>query len=114
MEMRGNNKSKKKYIKIKLSRTLTSKTSVGSIKSEGKSNSSSIQTKKMRIKNIIVDPTEYIATTLFNNSHIYKNNISNQNKIFIKLFCLLDKIDNKNMIFKCFKYWKKKKKKIIQ
>ena len=89
---------------------MTSKTSIGSIKSEGKSNSSSIQTKKMRIKNIVVNPTEYITTTLFNNSQIYNNNISNKNKIFIKLFSLLDKIDNKNMIFKCFKYWKKNQK----
>ena len=109
MEIRGN-KSKKKHIKVKFSRALTSKTSIGSIKSEGKSNSSSIQTKKMRIKNIVVNPTEYITTTLFNNSQIYNNNISNKNKIFIKLFCLLDKIDNKNMIFKCFKYWKKNQK----
>ena len=109
IEIRGN-KSKKKHIKVKFSRALTSKTSIGSIKSEGKSNSSSIQTKKMRIKNIVVNPTEYITTTLFNNSQIYNNNISNKNKIFIKLFSLLDKIDNKNMIFKCFKYWKKNQK----
>ena len=108
MEIRGN-KSKKKHIKVKFSRALTSKTSIGSIKSEGKSNSSSIQTKKMRIKSVIVNPTEYITTTLINNNQI-SNNISNKNKIFIKIFCLLNKIDNKIMVFKCFKYWKKNKK----
>ena len=104
MEIRQ--KSKKKHIKIKYSRAITSKTSIGSIKSEGKSNSSTIHTKKMRIKNVVVGQTEYLTTTLLNNSQMNMNNI-NKNKKIIKLLFLIDKIDNKNLMYKCFKYWKK-------
>ena len=104
MEIRQ--KSKKKHIKIKYSRAITSKTSIGSIKSEGKSNSSTIHTKKMRIKNVVVGQTEYLTTTLLNNSQMNMNNI-NKNKKTIKLLFLIDKIDNKNLMYKCFKYWKK-------
>ena len=104
MEIRG--KSKKKHIKIKFTRAITSKTSLGSIKSEDKSNSSIIHTKKMRIKNIVVNQTEYLTTTLLNNSQIYQNSI-NKNKKIIKLLYLIDKIDNKNSMYKVFKYWKK-------
>ena len=108
MELRG--KSKKKHIKVRFTRAITSKTSIGSIKSEGKSNSSSIQTKKMRIKNVVVKPSIYLTTTLINNSldsNIFK---TNQNKKAFQLLCLLDKIDNKIIIYKSFTYWKKKKK----
>ena len=108
MELRG--KSKKKHIKVRFTRAITSKTSIGSIKSEGKSNSSSIQTKKMRIKNVVVKPSIYLTTTLINNSsdtNIFK---TNQNKKALQLLCLLDKIDNKIIIYKSFTYWKKKKK----
>jgi len=109
MEIRGN-KSKKKHIKVKYSRAITSKTSIGSIKSDAKSNSSSIHTKKMRIRNIVVNPSEYLTTTLINNNPIYNKNINKKNKRIIKLLLLIDKIDNNNMIFKCFKHWKNKKK----
>ena len=108
MEIRGN-KSKKKHIRVKYTKAITSKTSIGSIKSEGKSNSSSIQTKKMRIKNVVINPTEYLATTLLNNKK-YSNSANIKNTKFLKLLTLMDKLDNKNLIFKCFKYWKKIKK----
>ena len=106
MEIRG----KKKHIKIKYTRAITSKTSIGSFKSEGKSNSSSIHVKKMRIKNVIVNPSDYLTTTLINNDSNSQKFINKNKKIIIKLLCLLDKIDNINMIFKCFKYWKNNKK----
>ena len=105
MEIRGT-KSKKKFIKVKYTKAITSKTSIGSIKSEGKSNSS-IQTKKMRIKNVVVNPKEYITTTLLNNNPLYNNNANKANKKFIKLLYIMDKIDNKTMKYKCFKFWKK-------
>lgn len=116
MEIRGGNKSKKKYIKVKYSKAMTSKTSIGSIKSEGKSNNSLIQTKKMRIKNVVVNPSDYIANILINNnSSLYSsinNNIDNNNNNnvkanSIKLINLIDKIDSKNLRFKYFKLWKK-------
>ena len=106
IEIRGN-KSKKKHVKVKFTKSMTSKTSIGSIKSEGKSNSSSIQTKKMRIKNVVVNPKEYITTTLLNNNLLYNNNANKTNKKFIKLLYIMDKIDNKTMKYKCFKFWKK-------
>ena len=106
MEIRGN-KAKKKYIKVKFTRAITSKTSIGSIKSEAKSNSSNIQTKKMRIKNIVVNPEEYIATTLLNNNPLYNSSVNKTKKSYIKLLNIMDKIDNKSMKYKCFKYWKK-------
>ena len=106
IEIRGN-KSKKKYVKVKFTKAITSKTSIESIKSEGKSNSSSIQTKKMRIKNIVVNPKEYITTTFLNNISLYNNNTNKANKKYIKLLYIMDKIDNKTMKYKCFKFWKK-------
>ena len=110
MEIRGGNKSKKKYIKVKYSKAMTSKTSIGSIKSEGKSNNSLLQTKKMRIKNVVVNPSDYIANILMNNnSSLYSNNNTNNNinANTIKLIKLIDKIESKNLRFKYFKYWKK-------
>ena len=112
MEIRGGNKSKKKYIKVKYSKAMTSKTSIGSIKSEGQSNNSLIQTKKMRIKNVVVNPSDYIANILINNNSPINNNIHNNNIIntnTIKLINLIDKIESKNLKFKCFKSWKKAK-----
>ncbi len=106
IEIRGN-KSKKKHIRVKFTKAITSKTSIGSIKSEGKSNSSSIQTKKMRIKNIVVNPHEYLATTLLNNQ-VY-NNTNIKYKRYLKILLIMDKIDNKSMKYKCFKYWKNNK-----
>ena len=106
MEIRGGNKSKKKYIKVKYSKAMTSKTSIGSIKSEGKSNNSSIQTKKMRIKNVVVNPSDYLANILINSS-IHNNNIINTKSF--KLIKLIDKIECKNLRFKYFKLWKKVK-----
>ena len=105
MEIRGT-KSKKKFIKVKYTKAITSKTSIGSIKSEGKSNSS-IQTKKMRIKNVVVNPKEYITTTLLNNNPLYNSNAIKTNKKYIKLLYIMDKIDDKTMKYKCFKFWKK-------
>ena len=116
MEIRGGNKSKKKHIKVKYSKAMTSKTSIGSIKSEGKSNNSLIQTKKMRIKNVVVNPSDYFANILINNnSSLYSNrnnNIHNNNNIntnSIKLINLIDKVESKNLKFKCFKSWKELK-----
>ena len=117
MEIRGGNKSKKKYIKVKYSKAMTSKTSIGSIKSEGKSNNSLIQTKKMRIKNVVVNPSDYLANILINNnSSLYSNrnnNIHNNNinTNSIKLINLIDKVESKNLKFKCFKSWKELKNK---
>ena len=105
MEIRGT-KSKKKFIKVKYTKAITSKTSIGSIKSEGKSNSS-IQTKKMRIKNVVVNPKEYITTTLLNNNPLYNSKAIKTNKKYIKLLYIMDKIDDKTMKYKCFKFWKK-------
>ena len=111
MEIRGGNKSKKKYIKVKYSKAMTSKTSLGSIKSEGKSNNSLIQTKKMRIKNVVVNPSDYIANILIKNNSSLNNSIHNNiiNTNSIKLINLIDKIESKSLKFKCFKSWKKAK-----
>ena len=103
MEIRGGNKSKKKYIKVKYSKAMTSKTSIGSIKSEGKSNNSSIQTKKMRIKNVEVNPSDYLANFLINNN-IHNKNV---NPNSIKLIKLIDKVESKTLVYKYFKSWKK-------
>ena len=111
MEIRGGNKSKKKYIKVKYSKAMTSKTSLGSIKSEEKSNNSLIQTKKMRIKNVVVNPSDYIANILIKNNSSLNNSIHNNiiNTNSIKLINLIDKIESKSLKFKCFKSWKKAK-----
>jgi hypothetical protein len=102
MEIRK--KSKKKHIRVKINRAITSKTSLGSMKSEGKVNTSSIlPSKKMRIKNVIVDSSAHLTTSLLNDSNL---NVNNEKAINLSL--LLDKIDNKNLIYRFFKYWKKK------
>ena len=101
MEIRGN-KSKKRHIKIKLNSALTSKSSLSSIKSDGKSNSSChFYIKKMRVRNVVINNSDY---SIIN----YK---SENNKRDIKLLNILNKIDNKSDIIKCFKTWKKKQKK---
>ena len=100
IEIRGK-KSKKKYIKIKLSKALTTKTSLSSIKSEGRSNSSStFYTKKMKVRSLVINPSNY---SIIN----YKT--ENNYKINTMLSNLLNKIDNKIDIIKCFKIWKKSK-----
>ena len=99
IEIRGN---KKRHIKIKYSKALTSKTSLSSIKSEGKSNTSgNFYIKKMRVRNIIINSSDY----LFLN---YKTENNYNRKI--KLSRIINRIENHNIIAKCFKYWKKHKK----
>ena len=61
----------------------------------------------MRIKNIVVNPHEYLATTLLNNQ-VY-NNTNIKYKRYLKILLIMDKIDNKSMKYKCFKYWKNNK-----
>ena len=97
MQIRG----KKKYIKIKLSKALTSKTSLSSIKSEGRSNSSShFYIKKMKVRSVVINTNNYSIVN-FKTDNNYKRNI--------KLNEILNKIDNKSDIIKCFKIWKKGK-----
>jgi hypothetical protein len=92
------------------SHTLSSK------KSEEKSNSSSVNTKKMRIKNVVVNPYVYYKSNsnhkfdsiLFNTNNNITNLDSNPN--ILKFFKLIDKIENKNIKFKYFIFWKKGKK----
>ena len=99
LEIRGN-KSKKRYIKIKYSRALTSKTNLSSIVTEGRSNSStsSFYVKKMKVRNIMINT----ATKL----PIYKYKEESNCKKNIKLSYIIQKIDNKANIIKCFKSWK--------
>ena len=99
LEIRGN-KSKKRYIKIKYSRALTSKTNLSSIVTEGRSNSSSssFYVKKMKVRNIMINT----ATKL----PIYKYKEESNCKKNIKLSYIIQKIDNKANIVKCFKSWK--------
>jgi hypothetical protein len=100
MEIRGN-KSKKKHIKIKLSRALTSKTSLSSIKSEGRSNSSShFYIKKMRVRSVVINTNNYSIIN-FRTENVYNRNT--------KLFSIINKINDKSDIIKCFKIWKKGK-----
>ena len=101
-------KSKKKHIRVKINRAITSKASLGSMKSEGKVNTSSIlPSKKMRIKNVVIDPSVHLTTSLLFDSNLnYDIDIYKQKAI--NLSRLLDKIDNKNLIYRFFKYWKKK------
>ncbi len=107
MEIRG--KSKKKHIRVKINRAITSKTSIGSLKSEGKSNNSSIiHSKKMRIKNIVVNSSAYLTTSLLSDNNANYNNMNPNKQKAINLLCLLDRIDNKHSMYRYFKYWKKK------
>ena len=100
MEIRGN-KSKKKHIKIKLSKALTSKTSLSSIKSEGRSNSSShFYIKKMRVRSVVINTNNYSIIN-FRTENVYNRNT--------KLFSIINKINDKSDIIKCFKIWKKGK-----
>ena len=101
MEIRGN-KSKKKHIKVKFSRANISKASLGSLKSDNKSNSSLQLTKKMRIKNGVINPADYYATFLKNknikNISLYnKNNIDDNSCLIniIKLLNLINSIEKK-------------------
>ena len=117
-KLRGN-KSGKKHIKIKYSRAMTSKTSIGSAKSEDKSHNSSFHTKKMRIKNISITPVEYYKKNPLNKSlslSFFKYNSNNMNKtgndldsIILKVSNVVDKIQIKNIMYKYFKIWKNKK-----
>jgi len=100
MAIRGN-KSKKKHIKIKLSRALTSKTSLSSIKSEGRSNSSShFYIKKMKVRSVVINTNNYSIIN-FRTENVYNRNI--------KLFSIINKINDKSDIIKCFKIWEKGK-----
>ena len=99
LEIRGN-KSKKRYIKIKYSRALTSKTNLSSIVTEGRSNSStsSFYVKKMKVRNIMINTAIKLP--------IYKYKEESNCKKNIKLSYIIQKIDNKANIIKCFKSWK--------
>lgn len=97
MQIRG----KKKHIKIKLSSALTSKTSLSSIKSEGRSNSSShFYIKKMKVRSVVINTNNYSIIN-FKTENNYKKST--------KLNDIINKIDNKSDIIKCFKIWKKGK-----
>jgi hypothetical protein len=108
---------KKKHIKVKFSRTLTSKTSLSSKKSEDKSNTSAVHVKKMKIKNIVVNPSDYFRNKsgiisdnfLINNLNNNSNDLDYNPNIF-KLLKLIDKIEKKNLQYKYFIFWKKGKK----
>ncbi len=108
-------KPKKKHVKIKFTRTITSKTSLSSKKSEENANSSGVHTKKMRVKNIVVNPSVYFRNNSSNTkTHmLFKNFLSNNldyNPNILKLLNLINKIENKNIKFKYFIFWKKGKK----
>ena len=102
LEIKGN-KSKKRYIKIKYSKALTSKTNISSIISEGRSNSSSSRfyVKKMKVRNLVVNANTNNQIIKYKEESNYTRNI--------KLSYILQKIDNKTNIIKCFKSWKKQK-----
>ena len=102
LEIKGN-KSKKRYIKIKYSKALTSKTNISSIISEGRSNSSSSRfyVKKMKVRNLVVNANANNQMIKYKEESNYTRNI--------KLSYILQKIDNKTNIIKCFKSWKKQK-----
>jgi len=102
LEIKGN-KSKKRYIKIKYSKALTSKTNISSIISEGRSNSSSSRfyVKKMKVRNLVVNANANNQIIKYKEESNYTRNI--------KLSYILQKIDNKTNIIKCFKSWKKQK-----
>ena len=102
LEIKGN-KSKKRYIKIKYSKALTSKTNISSIISEGRSNSSSSRfyVKKMKVRNLVVNANANNQIIKYKEESTYTRNI--------KLSYILQKIDNKTNIIKCFKSWKKQK-----
>ena len=114
-ENKKDKRNKKRHIKVKFSRAMTSKTSISSKKSEDKSNISDIPLKKMKIKNIVVNPTEYYRyNTIEINKSISLNNINihdiDYNPNALKLIKLIVKIENKNIIFRYFNSWKKNKK----
>ena len=97
---------------------MTSNSSLGSFRSEEKSNYSTVHTKKMRIKNIVVNPIEFyqnkllnrtVSTCNYDNSN-FDNDIS---PIIMKLSKILDKIELKNTKFKYFRIWKKDEKQEI-
>ena len=58
----------------------------------------------MRIKNVEVNPSDYLANFLINNNI---HNSRNVNVNTIKLIKLIDKFESKNLVFKYFKSWKK-------
>ena len=98
IQLRGN---KKRHIKIKYSKALTSKTSLSSIKTERSNTSGILNIKKMKVRNIIVNSSDY--------QYLKHKTENNYNRSF-KLSKIIKKIENRNIIAKCFKYWKKIKK----
>ena len=107
-------RQKKKHIKVKFTRALTSKTIISSKKSEDQ-NISGVHTKKMKIKNIIVNPSEYFRNysmaidRSIDLNRINSNDIDLNPNIF-KLLKLIDKLETKNIMYKYFISWKKGKK----
>ena len=95
---------------------MTSKTSISSKKSEEKSNNSTIHTKKMKIRNIVVNPSEYFRNKSIDiNRTISLNNINNNHDIdfntnTLKFIKLIAKLEIKNIMFRYFILWKKGKK----
>ena len=69
VKLRKNNTSNKKHLKIKHGHTSSSKTNKSSDKSDEKLNSSASHTKKMKIKSIVVNPTEYFKYKPLNKSY---------------------------------------------
>ena len=107
MIIRGN--KKKKYIKIKYGKALTSKASISSIKSEERQNiSNNFSIKQMRIRNIIINTN---SNNLQISSDNYRTKRIYNNKINIKLSDIIIKVNNKKMNKKYFQLWKKNNKK---
>ena len=80
---------------------MTSKTSLSSIKSDGRSNSSSnFYIKKMKIRNIVINTFDHSIIS-YKTEDNYKKNT--------KLYNIIEKIETKANILKCFKCWKKSK-----
>ena len=107
---------KKKHIKVKFTRALTSKTSISSKKSEDPNTSTSgAHVKKMKIKNIVVNPAEFFRNYSVNIDRTIDFNKVNYNDLdtntnIFKLLKLIDKLETKTIMFKYFMSWKKGKK----
>ena len=62
----------------------------------------------MRIKNVVVNSSGYLTTSLLFDYNANYNNMSIDKQKAINLLCLMDRIDNKHLMYRYFKYWKKK------
>ena len=115
-DIRSQNATPRKHIKIRFKKTLSSPGTLGPNSSDRK-HISSLSSKKMNIiKKCSCFNSDLLTHNLSSNNINCTKNLLNQinkkeNKLFNKIVIVIQKLELKNILFKHFHHWKKKSKK---